>query len=215
MPGAGEAEGWQRGWDVAGGHPRFLREAPMPPERPGSQPSPISAARSRELPDRTKGGGSGPVRRTHRRSLRLDGEAGCRKRRAAGGGVGRPKRVHGGKGVCGRIRDTYRCGSLPRHDGSLAARRTRSGRSRKCGRRRRRRDEDLVAAPFIFRDADPLKLDPPVCVPSPRLSSRRAGPGWRRRRRRRCGCGARPWRRGTRPPRWRTTRSASPLPCSC
>ncbi len=38
VPGAGEAEGRQRGWDVAGGHPRFLREAPMPPERPRSRP---------------------------------------------------------------------------------------------------------------------------------------------------------------------------------
>jgi hypothetical protein len=35
---------------------------------PRSQPSPIPAARSRGLPDRTKGGGDVPVRRTHRRS---------------------------------------------------------------------------------------------------------------------------------------------------
>jgi hypothetical protein len=32
----------------------FLREAPMPPERPGSQSSPTPAARSRGLPGRTK-----------------------------------------------------------------------------------------------------------------------------------------------------------------
>jgi hypothetical protein len=121
VSGAGKAEARQRGWDVAGGHPRFSREAPLPPERPGSRPSPIPVARSRELPDRTKGGGDVPVRRTHRRSLRLNGEAISRKRRAAGGGIGRLQCVRGGKGVCGRFRDTNRCGSLPRHDGRLCA----------------------------------------------------------------------------------------------
>jgi hypothetical protein len=58
--------GSAEGWGVAGGHPRFSRETPMPPERPGSQPSPIPAARFRELPDRTRGGGNVPARRTHR-----------------------------------------------------------------------------------------------------------------------------------------------------
>jgi hypothetical protein len=85
---------------------------------PRIQPLPISAARSRELPGRPRRGGDIPVQRTRRRSLRLNGTARTRKRRAAGGGVRRLQRVHGGKGVCGRIRDTNRCGSLPRHDGS-------------------------------------------------------------------------------------------------
>jgi hypothetical protein len=57
----------------------FLREAQMPPERPGSQPSPIPAARSRGVPDRTNDGGNVPVRRMHRRSRQLNGEAGSEK----------------------------------------------------------------------------------------------------------------------------------------
>jgi hypothetical protein len=50
------------------------------------------------------------------------------KRRAAGGGVGRLQRVHGGIGVCGGIRDTHRCGSLRQHDGRLP----RATDSRRC-----------------------------------------------------------------------------------
>jgi ribosomal protein L37AE/L43A len=48
--------GSERGWDVAGGHPHFSRQALMPIGAPRSQPSPIPAARSRGLPDRTEGG---------------------------------------------------------------------------------------------------------------------------------------------------------------
>jgi hypothetical protein len=111
--GGGSAEGWGCGR----GPSAFFEGGTMPPERPGSQPSPIPAARSCELPDRAKGGGDVPVRRTHRRSLQRNGQAGSWKRRAAGGGDGRLRRVHGGKGVRGRFRDTHRCESLRRHDG--------------------------------------------------------------------------------------------------
>ena len=68
VPGRGKAYGSAEGWNVAGGHPRFSREAPMPPERPG-------ASRHRYPPrdpvdSRTHGRWSGvPVQRTHRRSL--------------------------------------------------------------------------------------------------------------------------------------------------
>jgi hypothetical protein len=60
----------------------------MPPERLGSQPSPIPP---RDLVDsRTtrKMEATVPVPRPHRCSLRLNDEAGSQKRRAAGGGVG-------------------------------------------------------------------------------------------------------------------------------
>jgi hypothetical protein len=127
VPGPGEAEGRQRDGSAAGGHPRFPREAPMPPERPGSPPAPIPAARSRGLPDARKVERV-PVQRTHRRFVRLNGGAGSRKRRAAGGGGRWLRRARGGKGVYGGFRDTHRCGSLRRHDG----RPCRAADSRRC-----------------------------------------------------------------------------------
>jgi len=42
----------------------FLEGGTLPPERPGSRPRRIPAARSGELPHRTKRRGNGPVRRT-------------------------------------------------------------------------------------------------------------------------------------------------------
>jgi hypothetical protein len=90
------------------------RAAAAPQEPAVTDPPPRDlvdsrAARKVEAPS--------PVQRTHRRLLRANGQAGSCTRRAAGGGVGRVQRVHGGKGVCGRFRDTHRCGSLRRHGG--------------------------------------------------------------------------------------------------
>jgi hypothetical protein len=84
--GGGSAEGWGCGRGPSAFF-EVLREAPMPPERPGSQPSTTPVARSRGLPDRTKGGGNVPVQRTHRRLLPAQRPSRLRKRRAAGGGV--------------------------------------------------------------------------------------------------------------------------------
>jgi hypothetical protein len=151
-----------RGVGCGRGHPRFLREAPMPPERPRGQPSPIPAARSRELSRRTKGGGNAPSggrtgapasatarqapEKTRGRWRHRQGAARTRRERClrkiprysplrelatarrqvfpcdgpAARPVGKVQRVHGGKGVCERCRDTHRCGSLRRHGGGLA-----------------------------------------------------------------------------------------------
>jgi hypothetical protein len=54
----------------------------MPPEHPGSQPSPIPAARSRELPDRTIGGETSPAPADARVLPRLHGGAGSGKTRS-------------------------------------------------------------------------------------------------------------------------------------
>ena len=79
----------------------FFQGAPFPPKRPRNQPSPIPAARSCELRDRATGGetfGSGGRIGAVSGSI---AKAGTGNRRAAGGGAGRLRRPHGGKGVCG------------------------------------------------------------------------------------------------------------------
>lgn len=86
-------------------------------------------------PRRVAGGQSGCARRTACwTSVRAGSRApmgrriGRRQSGAASRGGGRLQRVHGGKGVCGRARDTHRCGSLRRHDG----RSCRATDSRRC-----------------------------------------------------------------------------------
>jgi hypothetical protein len=89
----GEAEGRQRGGDVAGGHPRFLGEAQCRRSAPGasrhrSPPRDLVDSRTArwvEVPVPSGGRTDAPAG--------LNGEAGSWKRRAAGGGVGRVQRV--------------------------------------------------------------------------------------------------------------------------
>jgi hypothetical protein len=119
VPGGGEAEGRQRGGVWQGAIRVFRGRHPCRRSAPGasryrSPPRDLVDSRTARTVEAAV-----PARRTHRRSLRLNGEAGSWKRRAAGGGVGGVQRVHGGKGVCGRFRDTHRCGSLRRHGGRL------------------------------------------------------------------------------------------------
>ena len=76
-------------WNAAGGHPNFLRKAPMPPERPGSRPPrhpprDLANSRSARRVDAAPG-----LWRTHRRSVQLNGGRRLLKRRAAGDREGR------------------------------------------------------------------------------------------------------------------------------
>jgi hypothetical protein len=91
VSGAGEAEGRHRGGEVAGGHPRFSREAPMPPERPGASRhrSPlrdlVDSRTARKVAATSRSGGrtGAPSGSTARQAPRKDARqveasAGCR-----------------------------------------------------------------------------------------------------------------------------------------
>jgi hypothetical protein len=116
VPGAGEAEGRQRGgvWQGAIRVFRGRHNAAGAPREPAvtntRRAISWTPGRHERGRQRSRSAAAPALPPAQRRGRLLEKTRGRWRRRQV-------QRVHGGKGVCGRFRDTHRCGSLRRHGG--------------------------------------------------------------------------------------------------